>query len=116
MPETYAVTLMDRIDNLIAAGELNYHQTTGPSVEIFKIEKRPGKKYMKLVCQCYHKETRQKTHGSVWCFIDTKTGAVYKPASFKAPAKHIRYQLMDDASYQEALRRADWSGGWLYIR
>ena len=60
MPELYAVTLTDRIDNLIAAGELNYHQTTGPSVEIFKIEKRPGKKYMKLVCQCYHKETRQK--------------------------------------------------------
>ena len=26
MPEIYAVTLMDRIDNLIAAGELNYHQ------------------------------------------------------------------------------------------
>ena len=70
---------------------------------------------MKLVCQCYHKETRQKTHGSVWCFIDTQTGAVYKPASFKAPAKHIRYQLMDDASYQRALQRADWAGGWLYL-
>lgn len=109
------MTLTERIDNLIAAGELNYHET-GANVEIFKIEKQPGKKYMKLVCQHYNKQTHEKTHGSVWCFIDIKTGAVYKPASFKAPAKHIRYQLMNDASYQQALQRVDWAGGWLYLK
>ena len=31
---------------------------------------------------------------SVHAFIDKKTGEVYKPASFKAPAKHVRYNLL----------------------
>ena len=115
MSEIYAVTLQDRIDNLIAAGEFDHHKNYPESSEIFKIEKRPGKKYIKLVCQCYHRETREKTHGSVWCFIDANTGDVYKPASFKAPAKHIRYKLLDNTSYQEALERADWAGSWLYL-
>ena len=31
--------------------------------------------------------------GSVTAFIDKNTGEVYKPASWKAPAKHVRYDL-----------------------
>lgn len=71
-------------------------------------EIQEGRKYLKLVFV--------DTCGarSVHAFIDKKTGAVYKPASFRAPAKHVRYWLMDDTSYETMLKRADWAGGYLY--
>ena len=53
---------------------------------------------------------------SIHCFIDKKTGSVYKPASLKAPAKHERYNLNIINSREECLQRADWAGGYLYIR
>ena len=31
---------------------------------------------------------------SVHAFVDKKTGEVYKAASFKAPAKHVRFNLL----------------------
>ena len=105
--------LNQRIEKLIEAGEASYGKS---SAENLKIEQRPGKRYIKLVRSHYDKRTGERAHGSVWCFIDKESGAVYKPASFKAPAKHIRYSLMDDDSFQEAINRADWSGVWLYIR
>ena len=36
---------------------------------------------------------------SCWMFVDKNTGECYKPASYKAPAKHVRYlitQLADN--------------------
>ena len=33
---------------------------------------------------------------SVHAFIDQKTGDVFKPASFKAPAKGVRYNVLQD--------------------
>jgi hypothetical protein len=112
-PIVSAQSLEDRISNLIAAGEVSYGDS---KAELMRIEQLPGKRYIKLICTHYRKDDMRKSHGSVWCFIDKETGEVYKPASFKAPAKHVRYRLMDDKSYQDALSRADWAGGWLYIR
>jgi hypothetical protein len=68
-----------------------------------------GRKYHKLV---------HRTCGSqsVHCFIDKKTGEVYKSASWKAPAKGVRYNLLDDSSREECYARADWAGGYLYLR
>ena len=65
----------------------------------------------------YHKVI-MIAHGSrsVHCFVDKKTGAVYKPASFKAPAKHVRFNLLDRQSREELYRTATWSGGHLYLR
>ena len=53
---------------------------------------------------------------SIHAFIDKKTGEVYKPASLKAPAKHVRYNLLLIESREECLARADWAGGYLYMR
>ena len=53
---------------------------------------------------------------SIHAFIDKKTGDVYKPATTKAPAKGVRYNLLDEASREEMLSRAGWSGGYLYRR
>ena len=51
---------------------------------------------------------------SIHAFIDKKTGDVYKPASTKAPAKGVRFNLLDEASREEMLSRASWAGGYLY--
>jgi len=66
----------------------------------------------------YHKVIMETGAGSrsVHAFVDKKTGEVYKPASFKAPAKIVRYRLLEIASREECFARADWAGGYLYVR
>ena len=53
---------------------------------------------------------------SIHAFIDKKTGEVFKPASVKAPAKGVRYNLLliDDRKW--LLENADWMGSYLYKR
>ena len=70
-----------------------------------------GRKYYKLIHQSGQGGSR-----SVHCFIDKKTGEVYKSASWKAPAKGVRYNLLDDSSREECYARADWAGGYLYLK
>ncbi len=53
---------------------------------------------------------------SIHAFIDKKTGEVYKPASVKAPAKGVRYNLLSIPSREEMFERCDWAGGYLYMR
>jgi hypothetical protein len=67
-----------------------------------------GKKYLKLILV-------DGSSRSVHCFIDIKTGDVYKPASWRAPAKHIRFNLRDPKSRQLCYDRANWHGGYLYM-
>ena len=67
-----------------------------------------GKKYIKVI----------QEDSSVHAFIDRKTGDVYKPASWKAPAKHVRFNLFNDndRSKLHDYRFTDWAGGYLYLR
>jgi|TARA_B100000085_G_scaffold56170_1_gene49162 hypothetical protein len=65
----------------------------------------------------YHKiQQRDGAHGSVHCFIDKRTGEVYKAASWKAPAKIVRYNLLSISSREECFSRADWCGNYLYLK
>ena len=52
---------------------------------------------------------------SVHAFIDKHNGNMYKPASWRGPAKYARYNLLDDESYRECLSKADHCGGYLYM-
>ena len=65
----------------------------------------------------YHKIVMEYDNGSksVHAFVDKKTGEVYKPASFKAPAKHVRYDLCLISHREWLLKNADWAGGYLYM-
>tara|TARA_Y100000004_G_scaffold102565_1_gene115054 strand:- start:74 stop:436 length:363 start_codon:yes stop_codon:yes gene_type:complete len=76
----------------------------------YKFYIESGRKYHKLIMET---ESRNR---SVHAFIDKRYGHVYKPASFKAPAKHIRYNLLVDNSREECFARADWAGGYLYLK
>lgn len=53
---------------------------------------------------------------SVHCFIDKNTGEVYKSASWKSPAKGVRYDLRIIEEREWLLEHADWSGGYLYSK
>ena len=74
----------------------------------------------------YQVETGKKYHKvvfidgggsrSVHAFIDKQTGEVYKSASWKSPAKGVRYDLRLIADREYLLQNADWSGGYLYAR
>ena len=74
----------------------------------------------------YQVETGKKYHKvifvdgggfrSVHCFIDKQTGSVLKSASWKAPAKGERYNLLIIKEREWLFENADWSGGYLYAR
>ena len=65
----------------------------------------------------YHKIVMEYENGSksVHAFVDKKTGEVYKPASFKAPAKHVRYDLCLISHREWLFKNADWAGSYLYM-
>ena len=94
---------------LCDALELDF-KTHHPNSDPYKFYIESGRKYHKLIM-----ETNSQS-ASVHAFVDKKTGEVYKPASFKAPAKIVRYNLLEIASREECFSRADWAGGYLYIR
>ena len=69
-----------------------------------------GKKYHKVIM------VDGGSSRSVHAFVDKNTGEVYKSASWKSPAKGVRYdlRLINDREY--LLKNADWSGGYLYAK
>ena len=77
---------------------------------VYKFYIESGRKYHKIIM-----ETDSGSR-SVHAFVDMKTGEVYKPASFKAPAKIVRYNLLIIESREQCFERADWAGGYLYVR
>jgi hypothetical protein len=81
---------------------------------VYKFVIETGRKYHKIIMEIPN-ENRDPSR-SVHAFVDKKTGEVYKAASFKAPAKIVRYNLLSIKSREECFERADWAGGYLYIR
>ncbi len=81
-----------------------------PKSDPYKFYIESGRKYHKIVMET---ESQSK---SVHAFVDKKTGEVYKPASYKAPAKIVRFNLLNIASREQCFARADWAGGYLYVR
>jgi hypothetical protein len=68
-----------------------------------------GRKYHKVIMNANGSK-------SVHCFIDKKTGEVYKSASWKAPAKGVRFDLRLIKDREWLLENADWASGYLYKR
>ena len=56
--------------------------------------------------------------GSVHAFVDKQTGQVYKPASWQAPAKHVRFDLriIKEREFLFNSNNTGWAGGYLYLR
>ena len=79
-----------------------------------QLEIEQGRKYIKIWSYLVLADGDERRRGrSVWMFIDKNSGEVYKPASYKAPAKGIRFwidQLADNPDI------CDPYGSFLYIR
>ena len=77
-----------------------------------KLEYSVGKKYIKLNQFRVHADGSFSNDG-VFMFIDKESGACYKPASYKAPAKGIRFFLESLVDNPEI---CDPYGSFLYVR
>ena len=77
-----------------------------------------GKKYLKVVREEYDERNDRWRDTTVHAFINRATGEVYKPASWKAPAKHVRFNLSNDLDRQKLHdpNFVGWAGGYLYMR
>ena len=77
-----------------------------------------GRKFFKIVYQTFDEDENRFRNGSVHCFIDKKTGEVYKAASWQNPAKHVRYdmRIIKDREFLHNPDNIDWAGGHLYMR
>ena len=93
------------------------------TANLMKFEIKEGKKYYKIVQMEF--ETWEKSQfygqyreGSVHAFVDKNNGNVYKPASWRSPAKHVRFtfQKPEDIRFLLEPRNVDWAGGYLYMR
>ena len=84
--------------------------------ECIKFTISSGKKYHKII-QNDFRNGKYESAG-VHAFVDKKTGEVYKPASWKAPAKHVRFDMRDVRQLKFLLdpKNVGWAGGYLYLR
>ena len=94
-----------------------YHQekidklTKGTDENMPEFTITEGKKYFKVIM-------KDGSHGSVHAFVNKQNGDVYKPASWKAPAKHVRFDLriIREREFLLDPKNCDWAGGHLYMR
>ena len=107
-------TIEDRINDLTKVMIQRYEKQHPSSYGELAFDIERGTKYYKIILVT--NALTASPSRSVHAFVSRQTGAVYKSASWKAPAKHVRYQLLDDISYEACLHNADWAGGYLYMR
>ena len=81
---------------------------------------KTGKKFYKIVQMEFDtfQNRNEYREGSVHAFVDKKTGQVYKPASWQAPAKHVRFDLriIREREFLFNSNITGWAGGYLYLR
>jgi len=112
-PATAIKVIEDRIDALCDALVRNYVRAYPRSTTNLWFEVTKGKKYYKILRR--DQPTNNTIGGSVHAFVDTE-GNVYKPAGWRGPAKIVRYNLLDEQSFVSCLSKADYAGGYLYIK
>ena len=90
------------------------------TANLYKWDYKIGKKFIKVFNLQFDtfQDRNEYRAGSVTAFIDKNTGEVYKPASWKAPAKHVRFDLriIREREYLLNPKNCDWAGGHLYMR
>ena len=113
----------------VSKGYTSYYEEQLQKIEdgtanLYKFDYKVGKKFIKVFnlqyeeANEYYNRKAGYRQGSVTAFIDKNTGEVYKPASWKAPAKIVRFNLLIIAERNYLLNpnNCDWAGGHLYLR
>jgi len=75
-----------------------------------------GRKYHKIIMVIDNGPNRMGPSRSVHAFVDKKTGQIYKSASWKSPAKGVRYDLRSIEQREWLLENADWASSYLYAK
>ena len=112
-------------NNKTVEGYKSYYQEQLEKIEngtanLYKFDYKVGKKFIKvffLEFDTFQGRNEYKA-GSVHAFIDKNTGEVYKPASWKAPAKIVRFdlRLIKDREFLFNPNNISWAGSHLYMR
>ena len=82
--------------------------------DLYEFVIETGRKYHKIIMVVPNGD--RPASRSVHAFVDKKTGELYKAASFKAPAKGVRFDLRVITDREFVLENCDWAGGYLYQR
>ena len=90
------------------------------TANLMKFKIKTGKKFYKIVQMEFDtfQNRNEYREGSVHAFVDKKTGQVFKPASWAAPAKHVRFDLriINNREFLFNPEFTGWAGGYLYMR
>ena len=90
------------------------------TANLMKFRIQEGRKYYKIIQQNFetYNNFNEYRDGSVHAFVDKNTGEVYMAASWRAPAKHVRYdmRIINERNYVHNPFNCDWAGGYLYMR
>ena len=90
------------------------------TAKLMRFRVQTGKKYHKIIQQDFDtfQDRNEYRDGSVHAFINKKTGEVFKPASWRSPAKHVRYdmRIINQREYVLNPQNCGWAGGYLYMR
>ena len=101
----YTLMLCDALEQNFK--DRNHGKVGGYDAPVYKFVIESGRKYHKIIMDANGSR-------SVHAFVDKKTGEVFKPASFKAPAKGVRFNLLLIKDREWLLENADWAGDYLY--
>ena len=90
------------------------------TAKLMKFRIESGRKYHKIIQQDFDtfRDRNEYRDGGVHAFVNKKTGEVYKAASWKSPAKHVRYDLrvINEREYVLDPNNCGWAGGYLYLK
>ena len=106
--------VLDWTEELVTRLQKDYDRQYKNSPQPCRFEIQTGRKYHKIIMKTACNADRTNDQTSVHAFVDKKTGEVYKAASWKGPAKHVRYDLRRIRDRQMLEVKCDWAGGYLY--
>ena len=118
--------IMNNSERFSANGELSAYankqlaEIENGTAKLMRFRMEFGRKYIKIIQQDYDtfQDRNEYRDGSVHAFVDKKTGEVYKPASWKSPAKYVRYdmRIIREREFIHNPANCGWAGGYLYMR
>ena len=126
--ENYKINHIETLTGNLSGNYPEYAREQLDAIEngtanLMKFVVKTGKRYYKIVQQEFETWEKSRNYGkyadgSVHAFVDKETGDVYKPASWAAPAKHIRFtfQNVDHLKFLLNPKNVGWTGGYLYMR
>ena len=105
--------------NKLVLAMKQWHQDNGmPAKWETKYIYETGRKYFKVIRTeepfTSKNGVKHPSHTCVEAFLDRQTGDIYKPASYRKPAKGVRYNLRDQKSLISLYQNLDPFGGHLY--